>query len=225
MLVCLVRALILYPFLILVIRLMGKRQLGEMEASEFVVTMLIADLASVPMQDLGTPLLYGLIPIITVLLLELILSSLSFQSVAIRKLICGKPVILMENGQIIQRNLRRTRLTTDELVEHLRDKNIVDLSTVKYAILETSGQINALLKEENQPLTLKDMEKPATPYSLPVTIISNGKLMMDNLNLSGKTMTWVNQYLSEKGCQVEQVVLLTVDQHGKTYLSLWEDFS
>ena len=110
---------------------MGKRQLGEMEPSEFVVTMLIADLASVPMQDLGIPLLSGVIPILTVLFMELTLSAFSYYSITVRKLLCGRPVILMENGKILQKNLKKTRFTPDELTEHLREKDILDLSRVQ----------------------------------------------------------------------------------------------
>ena len=121
MFVCMIRSVILYLLLIVIIRLMGKRQLGEMEPSEFVVAMLLADLASVPMQDLGIPLLYGVIPIIIVFCFEILMSVLSFYSVTFRKLFCGKPVILMENGTILYESLRKNRLTPDELTEHLRE--------------------------------------------------------------------------------------------------------
>ena len=219
MLVCLLRSVILYPLLIIVIRLMGKRQLGQMEASEFVVTMLIADLAAVPMQDLGIPLLSGVIPIITVLLLELILSALSYHSITFRKLFCGKPVILMENGKIIQENLRRTRLTPDELTEYLREKDIVDLSTVKYAILETNGNMSALLNPQDMPLTPKNADIELQELQLPVTLISNGRLLNENLRISGRSRTWVDTFLRKNGCTVSQVYLLTVDGSGRTYLS------
>ena len=118
------RTMVLYAVLIAVIRLMGKRQIGQMEPSEFVVTMLVANLASIPMQDAGIPLYSGLVPILTVLGAELILSSLSLRSVKLRQLLCGKPVILIENGRILQNNLRRTRLTMDELTELLREKDV-----------------------------------------------------------------------------------------------------
>ena len=120
MLLSYVRTIILYLVLIAVIRLMGKRQVGQLEPSEFVVTMLVANLASIPMQDGGIPLYTGLVPILTVLGLELILSGLVLQSVPLRRLLCGKPVILIENGRILQNNLRRTRITLDELTGQLR---------------------------------------------------------------------------------------------------------
>ena len=219
MLVCLLRSVILYLLLILVIRLMGKRQIGEMEPSEFVVTMLIADLASVPMQDLGIPLLSGVIPILTVLSIEVLFSALAYHFIPVRKLLCGKPVILMENGKILLKNLQKTRLTPDELTEHLREKGIVDLSCVECAILETNGEISAFPASANQPVTLQDMELPSRAQELPVTLISNGKLLTRNLQLTGRTMFWLDKELQARGMQRKDVYLMTVDPSGKIYLS------
>ena len=220
MLVGLIRSFFLYLTLIIVIRLMGKRQLGQMEASEFVVTMLVADLAAVPMQDLGIPLLSGLIPILTVLFMELILSALSYYSITVRTLFCGRPVILMENGKIIQENLKKTRITPDELTELLREQNILDLETVKYAILEANGQLSALLNANEQPLTPKNMGIELQEISLPVTIISGGKLLKENLKISGRNEKWLQKVLKKYSCSVENVYLLTVEPSGKIYLSL-----
>ncbi|MDD3164495.1 MAG: DUF421 domain-containing protein, partial [Oscillospiraceae bacterium] len=163
MIVAFIRTLILYPVLILVIRLMGKRQIGQLEPAEFVVTMLLADLAAVPMQDPGIPLIAGLVPILIVLSLELSLSVLSLRSIRFRKFFCGKPVILMENGVILQGSLRRTRVTVDELIEHLRQKDVTDLSTVQYAILETDGCLSVLLYPKEKPASAKDACIKAPP--------------------------------------------------------------
>lgn len=220
MLVGLIRSFLLYLILIAVIRMMGKRQLGQMEASEFVVTMLVADLAAVPMQDLGIPLLSGLIPILVVLLMELILSALSYHSITIRKLFCGKPVILMENGKILQENLKKTRLTPDELTELLREKGTTDLSSVKYAILEANGQLSALLYPEYQPATPQDLAIQTQPLYLPITIISGGKLLTENLKISGRDEKWLEKQLKIHSCTVRDVYLLTVEASGKIYLSL-----
>ena len=137
-----IRTVLLYLVLIFVIRLMGKRQIGQMEPAEFVVTMLVANLAAIPMQDGGIPLYSGTVPILTVLGMELVLSTLSMRSIRIRRMLCGKPVILIENGNILQGNLRKTRVTLDELTSHLRQKDILDLQTVQYAILETDGNLS-----------------------------------------------------------------------------------
>ena len=155
MLISFFRTIILYLLLIFTVRVMGKRQLGEMEPTEFVVTMLVANLAAVPMQESGIPLLAGLLPILVVLSFELLLSVLSYKSVKFRRLICGKPVILMENGKLLQQNLQKTRVTPDELSEYLRLQGIVDLSQVKYAILETGGNISTLLYPKYEPASAK----------------------------------------------------------------------
>lgn len=220
MFVYLIRSMILYLLLIVTIRLLGKRQLGDMEPTEFVVTLLIADLASVPMQDPGIPLLSGIVPILTILVLEIILSTLSFYFISFRKLLCGMPIILIQNGKIIPNNLKRTRITPDELTEHLREKEIVDLSTVKYAILETNGQISALVDSQNQPLTPKDMNMQTDDNDLPITIISGGKLLEHNLNISGHNRKWVDKILSQHHTTPKDVFLLTVTRANKIYLSL-----
>ena len=134
-----IRTIILYLVLIFCIRLMGKRQIGQMEPSEFVVTMLVANLAAIPMQDEGLPLYGGLVPMLTVLGMELVLSGAMLRSIRLRKFLCGKPVILIDNGKILQENLRRTRVTLDELTGHLREKDVLDIGSVQYAILETDG--------------------------------------------------------------------------------------
>lgn len=223
MLICYIRSIILYLLLIFAIRMMGKRQIGEMEPSEFVVAMLIADLASVPMQDLGIPLATGIIPILIVLSIELLLSVWSYHSVFVRKLLCGKPVILMENGKIVQAGLKKTRLTPDELTEHLREKGIVDLTTVKYAILETNGQLSALLYAKHQPPTAKDVGAEVKDDLLPVTLISGGKLLRKNLAVAGRSESWVQEWLQKRQCTISQVFLLTVDPTGKIYLAVKEE--
>ena len=150
------RTVILYSVLILVIRLMGKRQIGQMEPAEFVVTMLVANLAAIPMEDGGIPLFYGLVPILTVLGMELIFSYLSLKSLTFRRLLCGKPVILIENGNIMQANLRKTRVTLDELTGHLREKDVLDLKMVQYAILETNGNLSVFPYPKERPASAKD---------------------------------------------------------------------
>lgn len=210
MLISLIRSVILYFILVVVIRLLGKRQLAEMEPSEFVVTLLIADLATVPMQDLEAPLLTGVVPILTVLAAEVFLSALSYYSISFRKLLCGRPVILMENGVINQKNLRRTRITPDELTELLREKEILKLSDVKYAILETNGQISVL------------RDDPQQPQLLPFTIISSGTLLRQNLLLSGHDERWLNQLLRRHQCRMQDVFLLTVNSAEHVFLALKE---
>lgn len=219
MLICFIRSFLLYILLIIAVRLMGKRQIGEMEPSEFVIALLIADLAAVPMQDTATPLLAGVIPIFTVLSIELLLSVISYHCIPFRRLLCGKPVILIEDGKIVQKNMKKTRLTTNELMEHLREQSISDISTVKYAILETNGQISALLYPKYQTVTNQDAGiEPNNQLELPITLISEGSLLPQNLKLSGKTRDWLNQILKQHHCSVSQVYLFTLTQSGSICL-------
>lgn len=217
MLISYIRTLILYPILILCVRLMGKRQIGEMEPTEFVVTMLIANLASIPMQDSAISLASGIVPILTVLGMELILAVASMRWIPLRQLLCGRPVILIENGAIIQKNLSRTRITLDELTEHLREHNILDLSTVKYAILETNGQISCFQYPKFKPAPAKDTGIQMKDIHLPYTIISDGRLLAKNLELSGFSDAWLREQLRSRNCTLAQVFLLTVDAVGKVY--------
>ncbi len=223
MLISLIRSVILYLILIFVVRLMGKRQLGEMEPMEFVVSILIADLASVPMQDSGIPLLSGLIPILVVLSIELLLSVGVYHSVHLRKLFCGKPVILIAHGKLLQKNMKKTRINPDELTEYLRLQGIVDVSTVKYAILETNGSISTLQYPKFEPAPAKDAGVKVDELQLPVTIISGGKLLRHNLHLLGKTQEWLTQQLQAYNCTVKSVYLMTAEPGGKLYLSIKQE--
>ena len=199
MLLSYLRTLFLYLVLILSIRLMGKRQIGQMEASEFVVTMLVANLAAIPMQDPGIPLYSGLVPILTILGAELARSGLIMHSVMLRRFFCGKPVILIDNGKILQDNLRRTRVTLDELTGHLREKDVLDLMNVQYAILETDGNLSVFPFPEK-----------GSQY-LPVTIIEDGFFSMENMKKAGKDQLWLAQVLKEHDSTIAGTLLLTVD--------------
>lgn len=204
------RTLILYLVLILVIRLMGKRQIGQMEPAEFVVTMLVANLASIPMQDGGIPLFSGLVPILTVLGVELVLSWATLRSLWFRRLLCGKPVILIENGRILQQQLQNTRITLDELMGHLREKDILNPQQVQYAILETNGTLSVFPYPEHCPPTAKDAGVQVKPIQLPLTIVEDGKLLKENLQLSGKNESWVTETLKQRDAKLEDTFLLAL---------------
>ena len=206
-----IRTILLYLILIAVIRLMGKRQIGQMEPSEFVVTMLVANLAAIPMQDEGLPLYGGLIPMLTVLGMELVLSGAMLRSIRLRKFLCGKPVILIENGRILQGNLRKTRIMLDELTGHLRLKDVLDLNSVQFAILETNGDLSVFLYPAQRPATAKEAKIQAERQSLPITIVDDGRLLKKNLPIAKKDEKWVHQILKNQGTTLEDTFLLTVD--------------
>lgn len=205
------RTLLLYLILIASVRLMGKRQVGQMEPSEFVVTMLVANLASIPMQDEGIPLFSGLVPILTVLGAELVLSVACMGSIRLRRMFCGKPVILIENGRILQDNLRRTRITLDELTGHLRLKDVLDLRTVQFAILETNGDLSVFLYPAERPATAREAKVEVQKQALPVTIIDDGKLIKKNLPVAKKDEKWVQKVLKSHHSTLKDTFLLTVD--------------
>lgn len=192
------KTILLYIVLVVTVRLMGKRQIGQLEPAEFVVAMALADLATLPMQ--GMAMHTGIIPMVAILLLEKSSAFLSMRFISFRKLLCGKPVILMENGKIIQSNMRKTKVTIDELTGHLREKDVLDLSTVRYAILETNGNISVFLQQDG---------------AMPVTIVSDGKILQDNLKKSGRDLKWLQKTLSAHGAEVKNTWLLTVDDDGK----------
>ena len=205
------RTLFLYLVLIFAVRLMGKRQIGEMEPAEFVVTMLVANLAAIPMQDGAIPLYSGLVPIMTVLGLELVLSGATLRSVKLRRLLCGKPVILIDNGKLLQDNLRNARITLDELTGHLREKDVLDIRTVQFAILETNGNLSVFPYPKEKPASAKDAGIDAGKQYLPMTIIEDGYLSKENLHLAGKDENWLEKALKQQNAEISDTFLLTVD--------------
>ena len=213
----------MYLVLILVVRLMGKRQIGQMEPAEFVVTMLVANLAAIPMQDGAIPLYSGLVPIVTVLGVELVLSALSMKNLRLRKLLCGKPVILIENGNILQKNLQKTRITLDELTGHLREKDVLDLQSVQYAILETNGNLSVFPYPKEKPASAKDAGIQARKQYLPITVISDGVLLEENLQKAKKDAAWVQRVLGERKATIAETWLLTVDGGDKIVFLRKED--
>ena len=216
MITALIRTVILYFLLIVGLRLTGKRQIGELEPIELVLTMLLSDLSSVPMQDFAIPLINGIIPILTLLSLSTLLSYGSLRSVRMRRLICGEPALIIHNGHLLQDSMRHNRLTLDELLEELRGQGITDLNTVKHAVLETSGKLSVLLYPDEQPATPKQMGlKVKDDIYLPTVIINDGRLMKDNLKRRGFDDKWLQKQLEAyKAHTPSDIFYLSVDDEG-----------
>jgi len=215
----LIRTLILYLVIIVGIRMMGKHQVGELEPSELVLSLIIADLAAVPMQDYGIPLITGLLPILALLCLTMIFSILTMKSVTFRTLLCGRPSIIIRNGLVDQREMARNRLTVDELLEELRTKGYLDPSAVKYAVLETNGQLSILPFADQKPPTARQLDVEVPECSLPLVLISDGKLLEHNLAALGRDRTWLNKQLTRRNCRdIRRVFLLLADDAGQFYL-------
>ena len=221
------RTIVLYAVLIIGLRLTGKRQIGELEPNELVLTMLLSDLAAVPMQDFNLPLISGVLPIVTILSLSMLMSYLSLHSVRFRTLMCGEPTVIIRSGRLVQSAMRRNRLTIDELMEELRCQGITDLSAVKYAVLETSGQLSVLLYPADQPLTPAQAGVTVQDdLFLPHIVISDGRLLRQNLQAAGRSDAWLQRQLKkEKARRVEDIFLLTVDEADKVVCILKEDVS
>lgn len=213
------RTILLYLLIVVGMRLMGKRQIGELEPSELVLTMMISDLASVPMQDFGIPLLAGFIPILTLLALSLFLSQLSLHNLRFRKLMCGSPTILIRNGQIQQSAMRKNRFTLDELLEELREQGYSNLQDIKYAILENSGQLSVFPWTAQQPPTTQQMGlNIQDDVTLPMVLINDGRVITKNLTACGRDIHWLQKQLTlEKISSPQEVFLLTLDEQGSVF--------
>ena len=209
-----IRTGLLYGLLIFAVRLMGKRQVAEMEPAEFVVTMLLANLAAVPMQDNGLPLLSGVAPIFTVLGLELILAVLSMKLLPVRRMLNGVPTLLIRDGRIDQRALAASRVSLDELEQKLREKNVFDYAGVAYAILETDGELTVMQTPAEQPATRGDLGLPLSPASLYYNVIADGVILRDNLRQAGFDRDWLRAELAQRGVRAGDVFLLAVNSEG-----------
>ena len=171
MLIVIIRTLILYAVTVLLLRVMGKRQIGQLQPYELVVIIMISELAAIPMQNTGIPLLSGLVPIFILVAAQVTLSYISLKSERARGVICGTPSIVIENSRIVEDELRRLRLNLNDLLEQLRLKNVADISDVEYAILETGGQLSVILKSEKRPVEPQDLKISPQYEGLPITLI------------------------------------------------------
>ncbi len=212
MLTVFIRTAVIYLVLLLGLRLMGKRQMGELELNELVIAMLLSDIASIPLQDLDMPLHYGVVAVITLLGLSLLFSVLSLKSLRFRTLFCGNPTLIIREGRLMQRAMRKNRFTVDELLGELRVQGVTDLSAVRYAILETNGQLSLLLEGRAQPPTAGDLGLSPEPPELPILLISDGRLLDKEMQKAGLDGTWLQSVLRQHGLSHHrEVFLLSVD--------------
>ena len=221
MLVTLLRTILIYLVVVLGLRMMGKRQLGELQPSELVVTILVSDIATLPIEDTGLSLLSGAIPILTLVCFEVLFSYLSLKSQTLRRCISGTPRILIRDGVIDQREMRTLRYSVDDLMELLRSCDIFDLQDVAYAIVETNGKLNVCPKADCQPLTFKQLQQQKTPQDkelFPVLVISDGHLMAKGISFCGGTPQWVEQQAAQQGFCVKDVFLMTCTAKKEIYL-------
>ena len=220
MAIVLTRTLIIYLTLLLTMRILGKRQLGEMELSEFVLASLIADLAAHPLQDIGIPLINGLVPVLTLFCCEVFIAALSMKSIRIRSLLFGTPSMLIEQGKILQNQLQANRFTLDELVQALRAQGIYDISTVQYAVLETDGSLSVMPRPGEKTVTAAMMQLQPEEESYPSIVINNGRILENNLKWLGFDTNWLNTELKSRGFKsAKEVYLFITDRQKHIYVA------
>lgn len=212
MIITITRTIILYIFVTLGIRLMGKRQIGEMQPNELVVTLLISEIAAIPLQDTSQPILNGVVAIFMLVILEILISVISMKSLFMRKIMNGKSAVIIKNGVIDQQMMKSVRMTVLDLVELLRGQNVFDISTVAFAVLEVNGNLSVLLKSSEQPATAADLNVKKDKALLPLPVISDGKIIKESLEAIGTDEGAVRKML--KGDNVSDIFLMTMDRDG-----------
>lgn len=211
MLITFLRAIVLYSVVLVVMRLMGKREIGQLQPFELAISIMIADLASIPMTELGIPISNGIIPILGLLTMHLIISLLNMKSIKFRQLICGKPSILMFRGKIDEDVLRKERFTINELEERMRGNNIYSLGDVEYAILETSGQVTIIPKPAKRNTIPEDFNIEPEYEGIPYDLVIDGVIMEENLRKIGKDYNWLKKEVKKFKITPEEALIVTVD--------------
>ena len=212
MIITITRTIILYIFVTLGIRLMGKRQIGEMQPNELVVTLLISEIAAIPLQDTSQPILNGVVAIFMLVILEILISVISMKSLFMRKIMNGKSAVIIKNGVIDQQMMKSVRMTVLDLVELLRGQDVFDISTVAFAVLEVNGNLSVLLKSSEQPATAADLNVKKDKALLPLPVISDGKIIKESLEAICTDEGAVRKML--KGDNVSDIFLMTMDRDG-----------
>lgn len=223
MLITFIRAIILYTIVLIVMRLMGKREIGQLQPFELAISIMIADLASVPMTELGIPITNGIIPILGLLMMHLLISILDMKSITIRKIMSGQPSILIYRGKIDEKVLRKERITINELQERLRGDNIFDLGDVEYAILETNGEISVIPKPEKRGIIPQDLKIIPEYEGIPYDLIVDGKMMKKNLQILGKDKKWLKEQLEKFDATPKNTLIATMNGKGQFFCQKKEE--
>lgn len=217
MLITFFRAIFLYIVVLIVMRLMGKREIGQLQPFELAISIMIADLAATPMTESGIPITNGIMPILGLLVMHLIISIINIKSTKAREIICGKPSLLIFRGKIDQKVLKKERFTINELEERLRDNSIFNIGDVEYAILETSGQVTVIPKPNKRPATPEDFNIEPKYQGIPYDLVVDGKVEYENLKKIGKNYTWLQKQTEKFGIQPEEALIVTIDGDNNFY--------
>ena len=223
MLITFFRAIILYLIVLIVMRLMGKREIGQLQPFELAISIMIADLASIPMTEIGIPIFNGIIPILGLLVMHLIISVVNLKSLRAREIICGKPNILIYRGKINEKALKKERFTINELQERLRGNNVVNLGDVEYAILETSGEVTVIQKPEKRNTIPEDFNITPDYEGIPYDLVIDGKIMNQNLKIIGKNYEWLKKEVKKFSINPEEALVVTIDGKGRIFCQKKEE--
>ncbi len=213
-----IRAVLLYLLVIFGMRLMGKRQLGELQPSELVTTILISNIAALPIEDPNIPMILGVVPILALVIFEFTVSTISLKSRKIRQFFSGNPVVIIKDGEINQKQLKKLRFSIDDLMEALRGNGIFNIQDVHYAIVETNGQISVMEKFSAQTVTAQMMKLKGKDEKPPLVIISDGQVIKSSLPIYGFSLDWLDQKLNARKLDAKDIFLMTVDEKGNDYI-------
>ncbi|NHM27242.1 DUF421 domain-containing protein [Desulfofundulus sp. TPOSR] len=219
MLITIYRTVLIYFIVLLVVRLMGKREIGQLSPFDFVVAIIIAELAAIPMESTNFPLWKGIVPLVTLGILEVILSYLALHSPFLRRLLDGEPQVVIKNGRIIKDELRRARYNLNDLLAQLREKGIVNVGDVEFGVLETSGKLSVIPKSQKRPVTPEDLGLPTSYEGLPAVLVMDGQVLRENLRLVGLDEAWLKKRLAAAGLKPEQVFLATLGTDGRLFIN------
>ena len=217
MLITFFRSIVLYILVLIVMRLMGKREIGQLQPFELAIAIMIADLASIPMTEIGIPIYYGIVPILGLLMMHMFISFLNMKSINAREILCGRPSILIYRGKIIEKELKKQRFTINELEERLRGNDVFNIGDVEYAILETSGQVTVIQKPEKRNVTPEDLNINPDYEGIPYDLVVDGKVMTENLKELGKNYKWLEKQTEKFNIKPEEALVVTLDAKGQIY--------
>ncbi len=220
------RTLIIYLVVIIAMRLMGKRQIGEFEPSEFVITIMISEVATVPLENVSIPIFHGIIPVVTLIIAEIILSFFCLKNSRFRNLFVGRPTVIIQNGVLIEKELKRLRYNLEDIIEELRNSGYPNISEIECAVLETNGHLSVLLKPEYSPVTRKDLSIPTESSSICHVLIKDGTVLFSELSRVNKDMNWLNSQLKKQNIKkLNDVFFACIDPAGKVYIQKKEEES
>lgn len=215
MIISVIRTILLYIVIILAIRIMGKRQIGELQTSELVVTLLISDIAAIPMQNTEQSLLSGIVPILILIVCEIIISLLMLKRAGFRRIICGKPIVIISDGKINQSEMHQLRMSTEDLSEELRQQGIFIIEDVGFAIVETNGKLSVLKKPEKDIPTAEELGIKTNDKGLEVVVISDGEISKYSLKICGLNKDWLFDILKKENTELNDVFLMIANGQGE----------